>query len=107
MPARAPTSDLGLPALLARLGGFPEGEVESILLIILVGIHAPAAADSIAFQLDLRKPPVLLEGRYPEIGRALGLIGEIVRAQPLDQLHHLRNVLRGFQDSVRALHTQR
>src|SRR5260370_244807 len=106
MPARSTLAQRRLPALLARLHGLPQREVASRILLVLVDVDARAVFD--ALKVLLRELPVLVKAVYPEIpGAVLGLVGDVLRRQLLDQSNHIRNAARGTRDLLRTLHSQR
>jgi hypothetical protein len=107
VPAGTPATDLGVPSgLVPGFGGLPEGEVARVLLLVLVRVHALAAADDVALEVGLRELAVFGERLDAVVVRAAGAVGVPLRFEPLDDLDHLRDVSRRARHDVGALAPQ-
>ena len=111
MPTRAAFTQSGLPTRFAcpvrsRLGCLPQREVAGRVLVVLVHIDARAVFDT--REVLLGKFAVLRVARDAEVPRAaLGLVGDVLRREPLDELDHAVDVLGGACDRFWALHAKR
>ena len=90
------------PRMSRRVCGLPEGEVAGGVLLVLVDIDAGAVFD--AFEVFLGELAVLGETRDAEVpGAVFGLVGDVFGGELLDERDHLRDVLGGVGDVLRAL----
>ena len=94
-----------LPEMFAGLGRFPEREVARVVLVVAVHIHARAGLH--AGHINFRKLAVRRKFRDAKIGRSVAGIGESLFGEPLDQLHHVVDVLGGPRDVFGRLEVQR
>ncbi len=108
VPARTALAPRRGPATLGRLvglGGFPQHEVQRILLGI-VGGHALSGAQ--VFEGLARQLAVARELAHRVVHVAVGrLVGQAVVLQPADHRQHLRHVFGGARLAVGALHAER
>ena len=92
VPARTAAAPLRIPGGFAGLGGLPENEVERIALR---GIHLDAGARLLFVKALARELPVAREAAHGVVDVAvLGLIGEALFGEKVNEAQHLRNVLR-------------
>ena len=97
-----PVAERGLPGLFAGFDGLPEGEVARGVLLVLVDVDAGAVFD--AFEVLLGELAVLGKARDAEVpGAVLGLVGDVLRGELLDERDHLRNAVGGAGDVLGAL----
>src|SRR5260370_37078531 len=89
-PARA---DACLPEKLARLGRFPEGEIPRISLVVAIHIHARPGLD--AGRIHVSQFAVIWELRYAKVNRAVAHVSKTLRSEPLDELHHILDMVGG------------
>src|SRR5580704_8510496 len=102
VPARAAGAEVGLPVILAGLGGFPEGEVAGRVLVVLVDVDTGAVGD--AGEVLLGQLAVVRERGDAEIpGAIVGAVGGILRGQLLDEGNHRGDVLSGAGNDLRLL----
>src|ERR1017187_2846142 len=106
MPPRPPRPQRRVPLRLVWFHRFPQSKVARRILLVLVHIDARAVFDAI--EVLLRQLPVVGVLRNAEVpAPILGLIREVLRRQPLDQRHHLRDVFGGARQVLRPLDCQR
>ena len=99
-----PRPDGRRPERFALLGRFPQGEVARVVLIVLVHVHARAAAHPA--EIGVRQLAVFGEGGDAEINGAFAIVCMSGLAQLLDGLHHVGDVLSGFDQPLRGFEAQ-
>ena len=89
MPTGTAAADACFPGgfVLFR-GGFPEGEVPRIFLIVFVSIDALAPARDVAREINFRKLAVIRERTDAIVNRAIRSIGMVILLQLIDQIGH-------------------
>ena len=92
VPAGAAPSQAGVPADVVRPHRLPEGEVASVLLGVVVGIHPAAPPGHQPGGGDAREAPVAGEPGDPEVDPPVTAVGDPLCLQALDQGHHLLDV---------------
>ena len=100
MPAGPAPAERRVPGGADRLvlgpGGLPEHEVARVLLAVLVGADPLARAGAQLAPVELGQPPVRREPGDGEVdGAILPHVRDAAIQQPLDQLDHRPDVLRG------------
>ena len=101
VPAGTPRADGRFPEMLAGLGRLPQREIARVFLVVAIVIHARSRL--YAGQVDLGELAVVREFRDAEIDRALARVGVGILLQPLDQRHHVVDVVRGADPVLRRL----
>ena len=104
MPARPPRPNLRLPEMLTEFRRLPQRKVPRALFFITVVVHSRARLN--AGQINLRKFPVSGKFRNPVINRSFALIRERLLLQPLNQLHHILDMVRSPNPVLRRLDAQ-
>ena len=105
MPPRPPRTDWRFPEMLAGLGRLPQSEVSHIGFLIAVHVHARARLNPA--HINLGKLAVGRKFRDPEIDGTVAAVGKRLGLQPLDQAHHVRNVVGRAHPAFRRFHPQR
>ena len=101
MPAGAAGAERGVPCLLAGLDGLPEGEVAVGVLLVLADVDAGAVFHVVEIFLgELAVLGVAVEAEVP--GAVLGLVGDVLGGELLDEGDHLGDVLGGVGDDARG-----
>ena len=103
MPTGPPFANFCLPEMFARLWRLPQREVARVFFFVAVVVDSRARLNP--GQINLRKLPILRKLRDPVINRSVAFVGECFLLQPLDQLHHVRNVIRRTDPVLRRFHT--
>ena len=82
-----------LPEKFAGLGRLPKSEIARVSLVVAVYIDARAGLD--AGDVEFRKLAVIRKLRDAKIDRAVADVREALRGEPLDELHHVLDVVGG------------
>ncbi len=105
MPARETAPPRTLPGhLTSRLSHFPEGEIFRVVLLLILpfAVHAiNHVLKLIAGELAIARKTLNIK-----IDRLATTIGHTLRQQTLDNLNHLRHVLRGTRKNMRGENIQ-
>ncbi len=106
VPAGAARAERRVPELFAGLDGLPEGEVAGGVLLVLVDVDAGAVFDAV--EVLLGELAVLGKARDAEVPAAvLGLVGDVLGGELLDERDHLRNAAGGAGDVLGVLDVER
>ena len=106
MPSRPPAANGRIPRSFAGFCRFPQRKIPRRIFLVLVQIDARAVFHP--GQIFFAELAVLGKGCEPEVpASVLSLVSRSRSGQPLDQLHHARNVLGGARDNLRPLDPQR
>src|SRR5271169_7120964 len=93
MPAGAALADGRFPEMLTGLRRFPQRKVARALFFVAVHIYTRTRLNP--SHVKIRKPAVLRELRDAVIDRAFDWIGKSLPLEPLDQLDHVVDMVRG------------
>ena len=106
-----PRAQRGLPGVFANavrvsFDRLPEGEVAGCVLLVFIDVDACAVFDP--FEIFLRELAVFREARDAEVPAAVfSLVGDILRAQILDQRDHLGYVVSRMGDNLGTFKIER
>src|SRR5688572_14124763 len=105
MPARPARAEWSFPSSLGVfLGAFPEHEVVRLFLFVLVRVDAGAYLE--LSTIEPGQPAISWKTRNAKVNRVALPIRVAAREETLDEVDHLRDVVRGRRDDVRLLDPQ-
>ena len=104
MPAGPPAPQGRVPEGLAFLGGLPEDEIARVGLVVLVRVHARAGANP--REINLGELAVGRERPDAKIDRSFAPVSEALLLEPLDQIHHVIDMIGGAHDDFRVLQAE-
>ena len=105
VPAGAAGAERRFPEMLSRLGGLPQRKIPRAFFFVAIVVHPRAVLNSA--HIDFREFSVAGKFRDAVIDRAFAGIREGFLLQPLDQFHHIVDMIRRADPMLRRLDAQR